>query len=234
MKKKIISICLAAALMLLTITGASLAYFTDTDKADNVFTTGKVDIQLKENFEQNSKLLPGNQNAVEKEVWIELNEGSEDAYVWYEYMIPAELDSKVNREAVVFVDCYEQTWEQLPGHTGRWIFDYTGNGVKNGLIGTEEISGIIYNKYLAIYTDKLSFTPADPDNITVANTATYAGMAQVRMNSKVETDENKNYTLNGEEIDFDFSKGITVPIRAYGIQAQGFDDVYAAYAAYTE
>ena len=48
MKKKILIIAVAACLLALTIAGTSIAYFTDTDKAVNVFTVGDVDIQLTE------------------------------------------------------------------------------------------------------------------------------------------------------------------------------------------
>ena len=232
-KKKIITVCLAAIVAILAVAGASLAYFTDTDQADNVFTTGKVAIQLNENFEQNSKLLPGDENAVQKEIWLQLDEGSEDAYVWYEYLIPAELDAKENRDAVIFVDCYEQSREQSPGYTGEWIFDYTGSGVENGFVGTEDIGGVTYNKYVALYTDVLSHTPVNPEDLTGANTVTHLGTAQVRMNSAVDC-RNGSYTLGGAPIDFDFGNGITIPVRAYGIQAKGFEDIYAAYAAYNK
>lgn len=47
-KKKIVSVALAASLAATAIVGGTLAYFTDTDKADNVFTVGNVDIALTE------------------------------------------------------------------------------------------------------------------------------------------------------------------------------------------
>ena len=46
MKKKIFSIALVACLVVLSIAGASVAYFTDVDDATNVFTSGNVDIEL--------------------------------------------------------------------------------------------------------------------------------------------------------------------------------------------
>lgn len=46
MKKKIFAIALAVMLFVLAIAGSSVAYFTDTEKATNVFTAGDVDIQL--------------------------------------------------------------------------------------------------------------------------------------------------------------------------------------------
>ena len=48
MKKKIISLCLVVALVATAIAGATLAYFTDTDSAENVMTLGNVDIKQNE------------------------------------------------------------------------------------------------------------------------------------------------------------------------------------------
>lgn len=48
MKKKITAIFLCVALVAIAIAGASLAYFTDTDDAENTFTVGKVKIDLTE------------------------------------------------------------------------------------------------------------------------------------------------------------------------------------------
>lgn len=48
MKKKIISLCLVAALVVVAIAGTSLAYFTDKDAKTNTFTLGNVDIELNE------------------------------------------------------------------------------------------------------------------------------------------------------------------------------------------
>lgn len=48
MKKKITTIFLCAALFAIVAIGASLAYFTDTDSAKNVFTVGNIDIELNE------------------------------------------------------------------------------------------------------------------------------------------------------------------------------------------
>lgn len=47
-KKKILSVALAASLAAVAVVSSSLAYFTDTDQKDNVFTVGNVDIALTE------------------------------------------------------------------------------------------------------------------------------------------------------------------------------------------
>ena len=46
MKKKITALCLCVALLAVAVVGASLAYFTDTKSATNTFTVGNVKIDL--------------------------------------------------------------------------------------------------------------------------------------------------------------------------------------------
>ena len=46
MKKKILLVTLVVCVLAMTIASTTMAYFTDTEKAENIFTTGKVDIQL--------------------------------------------------------------------------------------------------------------------------------------------------------------------------------------------
>ena len=64
MKKKILSMCLVVALLAIAIVGGTLAYFTDTDYAKNVMTTGNVSIIQNETdrngtaFVQNQDLFP--------------------------------------------------------------------------------------------------------------------------------------------------------------------------------
>ena len=40
MKKKVLTVCLVAVIAIMAVAGASLAYLTDTDAEDNVFTVG--------------------------------------------------------------------------------------------------------------------------------------------------------------------------------------------------
>jgi len=77
MKKKIFMMTLATCLIVLSIVGTSLAYFTDTDAKTNVFTAGNVDIELTYD-ESATRLYPG--QTYEKVATIE-NVGSENAYV---------------------------------------------------------------------------------------------------------------------------------------------------------
>ena len=244
MKKKIVALCLCVALAVVAIGGATLAYFTDTDAKTNTFTVGKIDISLEENFQQNSKLLPGSQtvNNVPKEVTIKLEDGSEDAYVWDEWLIPAALDStdgSTGTNNVVHVNSAGYTWDNYRENPKYWPAGQTealplektwdhdpeielGSGVgPEGFVGTETIDNIVYNKYVVLYHGKLS-----------AGNETTMAMKQVYLDSKVDTNAQGQYTINGKVINYDFSKGVNIFVRAYGIQAEGFADVYAAYKAY--
>ena len=66
MKKKIFALMLCVALLAVAVVGGTLAYFTDTDDAENVFTVGNVDIDLTEpewdkvvEAEANKHVYPG-------------------------------------------------------------------------------------------------------------------------------------------------------------------------------
>ena len=68
MKKKILALCLCVAMLAIAIVGGTLAYFTDTDTETNTFTVGNIKIDLVENFQQDSELMPGLD--IPKEVYI--------------------------------------------------------------------------------------------------------------------------------------------------------------------
>ena len=77
MKKKIFMLAMAACLIVLSIAGSSLAYFTDTDEKTTVFTAGNVDIAL-------SFTAPAGNAYPNQEISAPAtikNTGSEDAYV---------------------------------------------------------------------------------------------------------------------------------------------------------
>ena len=83
-KKKILAVALAASMAVLAVGGSSLAYFTDTETADNTFTVGNVDIQLDEpqwnasGKEEAQSMYPG--EAVKKDPTV-INHGQNPALV---------------------------------------------------------------------------------------------------------------------------------------------------------
>ena len=249
MKKKITAIALVVAILAVGIIGGTLAYFTDTDDATNTFTLGNVAIQLNEknadgtNFTQNQVLRPGSQttNKIAKRVSI-TNTGSEDAYVWYEWYIPSVLDStdgSTGTNNVVHVNSNGNSWDKYRENSSFWADDQKEalppeqtwdhdpevelkiSVSSEGFIRTETIGGVQYNVYLALYHGVL----APKAETTVAMNGVY-------LDSKVDCNEQGQYTIKGDVIDYDFSKGVNIIVKAYGIQAKGFADVYAAYNAY--
>lgn len=227
MKKKIIVLAIVACLALTAIAGASLAYFTDTEEAENVFTSGKVDITLNEVFdEETAQLIPGVD--IEKDVTITLSEDSVESYVWYTYAIPSALDNDDASKNIVHVNHAGRNWLAYrenskywaEGQTEAtpedqcWIVDYE---VKKNVV----IDQVEYNVYTALYNGTLE-----------AGEETTVGMTKVYCDTKVDYDNaTGKYTLYGEDIGFDLNN-VKIIVTAYAIQAATFEDVEAAYAAY--
>ena len=220
MKKKIVTCSLVVALLVIGVIGASLAYFTDTDAKDNVFTTGKVDISLEENFQPNSKLLPATgsaqagtlENGVTKEVAVKNLTGSEAAYVRVHIAIPRILDNGDPtfdaKQNVLHFNYPEDSigegkwdWSKTTGspYEGDWNFYKT------------TIDDIEYNVYVVTYGTALAANQTTPE---------YA-MHQVYLDSKVTN-------ADIERINAALDENWEIKVVAEGTQAAGFDDAYAA------
>ena len=101
MKKKILALCLVVVLVATAITGATLAYFTDTDEKTNTFTVGDLNIHIDEwmiedgewvPYEDEQKLAPIAQSKAPFNKLVETyNDGSEDAYIRTFVTCPADL-----------------------------------------------------------------------------------------------------------------------------------------------
>ena len=108
-RKKIFMLAIAACLLVLSIAGTSLAYFTDTDAKTNVFTFGNVDIEL--NYDNaETKLYPG--QTYDKAASIE-NVGTEEAYVGtiIDITLPTDIVNPLSAEqiAVIFTNLNTNT-----------------------------------------------------------------------------------------------------------------------------
>ena len=229
MKKKILAISLVVCLAVIAIAGATLAYFTDTDDATNVFTSEKVDITLNEVFdEENAQLIPGVD--IQKDVTISLSEDSVESYVWYTYAIPAVLDD-ANDQAInniIHVNHAGRNWLGYQNNQKYWAEGQTSATpedqcwiIDNVVIEQKEIDGVLYNVYAVLYNGTLD-----------AGEETTIGMTKVYCDTKVDFDnETGKYTINGQDIGFDLNN-VKIIVTAYGIQAATFDTVQEAYAAY--
>ncbi|MBQ8559229.1 MAG: hypothetical protein IJ439_04520 [Tyzzerella sp.] len=159
MKKKITAICLVASLAIMAITGASLAYFTAEDTADNVFTMKGIKVEINEEFEQGSELLPGLD--INKDVYV-TNTGSSDAYVRVHIAIPAALDDG-DPSFAAMNNFLHFNFEKASVDDGEWSWlpemsagtGYRGNGVGNWNYYTTTIDGIEYAVYVVTYRTAL-------------------------------------------------------------------------------
>ena len=246
MKKRTVAYLTAAAAVCVALVGGTLAYFTDTDADKNVFTTSKVDIDLVEQqrayaddgtlagleeFDQGKVLYPivgsaqGEKDAmgmpvaanyVDKIITVENLVDSSDAYVRVYIGIPTVLDNVGDASQNV-----------LHGNQGNNFFygdDYAASDhanwgaetllTTNYVIEVDEGVEVAYNIY---YRDYNKVLPAD----TETGSAAYIGFY---LDEDVDYDTvNKYYTIDGEKIEMDLSKGITIPVFAVGVQAAGFD-----------
>lgn len=218
--KKIVTVSLVAALAATTIIGGTMAYFTDTDNKDNVFTTGKVDITLKENFEQNSKLIPATgsveagtlQNGVTKEVSVKNEKKSEDAYVRVHIAIPKILDEGAE-DLDVIGNVLHFNYDPNSIGEGKWDWSKTADEPYEGDWNYYEttIDNINYNVYVATYESKL----------VAGATTSEKAMHQVYLDSGVSnSDIAKINKVLGENWE--------IKVVAEGAQAAGFDDAYDA------
>lgn len=81
MNKKVVTTGVAVALAATAVVGGTLAYFTDTDQKDNVFTVGNVDITLTEpnwDEEETEDVYPGESLAKDPTV---TNDGANPCFV---------------------------------------------------------------------------------------------------------------------------------------------------------
>ena len=243
MKKKIFALCLVIALAATAIIGGTLAYFTDTDEETNTFTVGGVKIELIEQqrgenglvpFEQNKNLMPivgsaqGEQeivdgvklptakNYVDKIMTIK-NTGVSDAYVRIFVAVPTALQNGQTPNAPRY-DVLHWNFNGDSCAEGQWTDEIV---VANPTV----INGVEYKIYSRTYTTALK-----ADEVTA--TPAYIGFY---LDKTVNMNADGQYTVdwgNGPEvINFDLSKGVTIPVFAQAVQADGFASAEAAFAA---
>lgn len=217
MKKKIIALCLVICLAATAVVGGTLAYFTDVDTATNVFTTGNVDIGLKEDFNpENATLLPGID--IKKEVRVE-NVGSEASYVRVHIAIPSMLDSGSEDEPQFAAYNNTLHWNftnaSIADKMWNWNAyadgeNYPGNGGTWNMY-QQVIDGINYNVYVATYETAL----------LAKETTAVEAINKVYLDTKV-TNEMMDEIIKA------LGETPQILVVAEGGQAAGFDNAYVA------
>ncbi|MCI6987749.1 MAG: CalY family protein [Clostridium sp.] len=257
MKKKLLAIGLAVAVLAVTIVGMSIAYFTDTDNETNTFTVGNVHIQLNEqerqlnadgstilgNFTQNKPLfpivgsaqgekdefgLPTAANYVDKVITIK-NTGASDAFIRAYFAIPAALD-----------DGYETF------NAGLNILHFNfGNKVENGNVYTTFGTEWIWKnsddswKYFVTEIDGIAYNVyyADYYQPLAPNGTTERFVDGVYLDAGVDFDDNGNMTITRNGVTTTVDLGgidldrLNCPVFAIACQDAGFDNAEEAFTA---
>ena len=242
-KKLLIGLGIVAASAALV--GGTYAYLTDAEKDENVFTIGDVDIDLLSAAgDEPIKLMPNNTDKTRVDYQIK-NVGNEDAYVWLRVKVPSALEDTPGLAADNIIH-----WNYLGAYWNGYenTQKYIDSAIKQGyeapvdasrtwkhLEGTYavDIDGEYYNVYDILYAGKLAATEV-----------TTVGISTVFMDQRVDyidlTDNNNDdgfwaLVKDGgtiQPIDHDFRAGANFVVEAHAIQANGFDTVEEAYAAY--
>ncbi|MBQ7969236.1 MAG: hypothetical protein IJ292_05375 [Clostridia bacterium] len=228
MKKKILSICLVAIIAITAIAGASLAYLTDRDSAENVFTFGNVEIKLNETFEDN-ELIPGKKLAKEATI---ANTGKNDAWVWITVAIPTVLDGGADASKnVLHMNIPGKYWDDYfddPKYSdGTVTIDQTWNADYNSF--NTMIDNVEYTVYTHLYNGKLA---------AGATTTTCLSTVYLDAHVDINTDGQLYWVEDGTATKIDWNVNDngapSVYVSAYAIQKEGFENVEDAYKAYNE
>ena len=221
--KKILALCLVVILAVTAVTGATLAYFSDTDAQKNTFTTGNVTIDLWEDFGDNDEegieeLIPATgsaqagtlKNGIEKEVYV-TNTGSEDVYVRVHIAIPTILDDgDPSFDASENVLHFNYNTENVAEGLWNWSNSVDGTTGNNWNFYTTNINDVEYNVYVVTYETALK-----------QNDTTVNAIHQVYLDSET---TNKDIT----DIKAAIGDEWFIYVAAEGTQAEGFADAYEA------
>ena len=272
MKKKLTAIFLCVALVAIAIVGASLAYFTDTDKATNTFTVGNVkidliesryhregndnsgdtsipdpahkvtaddgmtyvttghtmftDAEIKEDAakysdyigEKGENMVPG--RGVAKCPYV-INTGANDAYIRVRVMVP----SAANNDFVAVKDggVITNQWCTTAIKNGEFI-DGKGGGWNNApaIERNVEKDGMKYDVY--------TFTRIEPlkaGKMTEWNVWNFIGINKDATSADIQKAIDAGaITATGDTVT------LNVLVEADAIQAEGFADAAAAWAAF--
>lgn len=238
MKKKILSICLVAVIAVMAIAGASLAYLTDTDQADNVFTVGNVQIDLVEQQrnedtgaledfvgddvlmpivgsaqgEKDALGLPTAKNYVDKIVTVD-NTGKSDAYIRVIVAVPAALDYP---DGPLHWNLGDNFGDATPdAYNAEVVWEF---------INTEDVNGVSCNIYTFTYQTAVAAGESTP----------FAAIVGFYLDKSVDNEIVNGelvYTYNDKVVDYDLTGEVIIPVYAQAVQAAGFESAAEAFEA---
>lgn len=255
MKKKIVALCLCVALAVVAIGGATLAYFTDTDKETNTFTAGGVKIDLIEqergenglqDFTQNKVLLPivgsaqGEKdeygqpvaaNYVDKMITIK-NTSKSDAWVRAYFAIPSALDDGFEESFNASMNILHFNFGNKFNEDGTLVTTYNKEWLW-GSVAKPEHSG--WN-YFETTIDNVAYNVyfADYYQPLAADATTEQFVSGVYLDKNVDMNAQGQYTITRSGVTSvieGFDGSAKCPVFAVAVQAAGFDNAADAITA---
>lgn len=234
-KKKILSLCMVAALTATAFVGGTLAYFTDTDTATNEFTVGGVEIELVEKDENGDdwskkELMPGENNAVVKNVTVK-NTGANDAYLWAEIWIPTALDA--GKDNASDNNLHWNNFNTYKDKEGKLVLCRVKEAEANGYTLVAETMSDYLGEVDGYYGYRLWIKG---DSAKKKDESTYSLLYRVFMDQRVEQCTDDACTCSGSGLKLVNGDCYTgdweIIVNAFGIQAEGFDSIDEAIQAY--
>lgn len=230
-------LALAVCMVAILAVGGTLAYFTDTDTAKNVFTVGKIKIALNEynangdddnpkgeqdedyrdwlKENEDSLLMPGTE--IPKYVVVK-NTGTRDAYCWIEVWVPTILNDTNSLHI-----CNDDA--ELEEIYGKGCMKCEAFGA------TKMIDGVEYSGYkLWIF----NFATEESVTLTAPACETPQIMHGIKMDEKVRQviDDNGNVSWILADGKTPYAGSWDVIVNAIGFQADNVSDIYAAMGSY--
>ena len=250
MKKKLTAIFLCVALAAIAIVGASLAYFTDTKSATNTFTVGNVKIDLIESSLHRENAGIANGTTSTSELWSDVDKEGSGNTSKYKAGDTFYTDAQIEANAAEYKcenvqlipgrsyhkmpyvknvgknDAYIRIRVMIPADLDTAILNssiYTQTALDKKEFtmaydnsGTVDRDGVKYNVYTFTRLDPLA-----PEEMTYWNV-----WGIIKMDTDVTSEE-------AEQLLAKYSNGVfPVLVEADAIQAEGFADAAAAWAAF--
>ena len=236
MKKKILILSIVAVLVAIATVGGSLAWFTDVDSMEKIYTIGSVDIEQIEEFDGPAPLMPivhdtttpndytDDANYIKKEIKVK-NVGSSYAYIRTYIAIPAALDGFLHLDFNTTSDWIleSSTGSTTIGGRAYKLISYlynAGEGLNKGKLAPDaETVILLKGAYIDEKTD-LEVRRDQTGNIT----AVYFVFKDLATGNVTQGAYGYNlYSAEGTKLD--------VYAVSQGIQAPGFTSAAAAFEA---
>lgn len=253
MKKKLLTMCLVAALAATAVVGGTMAYFTDTtEEKVNKFTVGNVDIDLTEpSWKGDATLMPG--VSYKKDPTITIANGSQDAYVF----LKMDMNKYVSLVNLMGVDAYKNKIGGLDGtYPGfiQFVNALANNNVLREAVVDRWFTGINHSDWKVMNASEiltwvngaadqtnptkleiiLGYIGSDDDTLSAGETVTFMtkfGMPETVTASMFDGED--AYYIDGvSKSNFNTeNSNFKMTFTAYAIQAAEISDIDAAYSA---